>query len=94
MLLAGVPQYAIWVIAFLTAIIWEIIEWNKKIIETVHNRILDVFVGASGCALGSIYLKSFGFDIQTNAIVLIIEMLILALLGAIGWKNYGLYSKS
>lgn len=94
MLLANVPEGAVLRVAFITAILWEVVEWKKHVKETLSNRVLDIFVGVAGCALGFMYLQSFDFPVHTNAIVLTCEMLILALLGAVGWRNYGLYSKS
>jgi hypothetical protein len=94
LLLAGVPEPAAWVTAFVLAIAWEIIEWKKGIKETIHNRVLDVFVGVAGGAIGYLYIESLGLSLEIEARVLTIEMIVLAIISAIGWRNYSLYSKS
>jgi hypothetical protein len=88
LLLAGVPEPAAWVTAFTLAIIWEIIEWKNGIKETAQNRVLDIFVGVAGGAVGYLYINNLAFSPHVEAAILTIEMLVLATVSAVGWKNY------
>ena len=75
-------------LAFLALVAWELIEYFFDIHEVIENRILDIIFGLAGLLLFSNYLipilqreSLFGFGFAGSLVILVI-------LGVLGWKAY------
>ena len=82
------PKEFILGIAFLCLVAWELIEYFFDIHEVIENRILDIIFGLAGLLLFSNYLipilereSLVGFGFTGSLIILVI-------LGVLGWKAY------
>jgi len=92
LLLIHTPEPLAWCIAFILAILWEIYEWKTGIRERIQNKIIDIFVGVGGGAIGYIYVRSFHFSSAILLALFVTEAAALTILAIIGWKYYKRYA--